>query len=217
MLPPLSPLDSRPHAGRLLVSALLSLSIHALGLQWLSGAVTPAAIPPVLTELMVSIDIRQPDAAAPDKLPPPPAVAQRAMPQPKPWRATSASNVTLAEPAPTAVADAPLATSAPAAATPEAAPTSTPPLFHADYLHNPPPPYPMTARRHGMQGRVLLRAEIQADGSCSQTVLQQSSGWPLLDQAAMQAVRNWRFTPAHLGSQAIVAWVEVPITFKLEN
>lgn len=91
------------------------------------------------------------------------------------------------------------------------------PRFNAAYLNNPPPAYPLAARRRGIEGRVLVRAEILADGSCNRVELKKTSGFDPLDQAALEAVRKWRFVPARRGAQALVAWVEVPITFKLEN
>ena len=41
--------------------------------------------------------------------------------------------------------------------------------------------------------------------------------WVRLDQAALDAVRQWRFVPARQGEQAVAAWVLVPIQFALEN
>lgn len=100
---------------------------------------------------------------------------------------------------------------------PVAEPVLEPARFNAAYLNNPPPAYPLAARRRGIEGGVLVRAEVQADGSCSRVELKKTSGSELLDQAALEAVRKWRFVPAKKGSQAVTAWVEVPITFKLEN
>lgn len=91
------------------------------------------------------------------------------------------------------------------------------PRFNAAYLNNPPPAYPLMARRRSIEGRVLVRAEVQADGACSRVELKKTSGSELLDQAALDAVKKWRFIPAKKGDQALTAWVEVPITFKLEN
>lgn len=109
----------------------------------------------------------------------------------------------------------PVAAAEPPKAAPE--PVVEAPRFNAAYLNNPPPAYPLTARRRGMEGRVMVRAEVLADGTCSRVELKQSSGYEPLDQAALEAVKKWRFIPAKKGSLAITAWVEVPITFKLEN
>lgn len=107
--------------------------------------------------------------------------------------------------------------SQPAQVHPAAPPTAEPPRYNADYLSNPPPHYPMTARRRGIEGTVLVRAEISANGECLRAELKKSSGAEVLDHAALEAVKKWRFVPAKRGSQAVMAWVEVPITFKLEN
>jgi protein TonB len=119
------------------------------------------------------------------------------------------------EPAPVVAAQAGPVIEAPARA--ETAPVVEAPRFNAAYLNNPPPVYPLPARRRGIEGRVLVRAEVQADGSCSRAELKKTSGSELLDQAALEAVRKWHFVPAKKGNQAVTAWVEVPITFKLEN
>lgn len=119
------------------------------------------------------------------------------------------------EPAPVAIAQAAPVIEAPVRA--ETAPVVEAPRFNAAYLNNPKPDYPLSARRRGLEGRVLMRAEVLADGSCSRVELKKTSGSELLDQAALEAVRKWHFVPAKKGNQAITAWVEVPITFKLEN
>lgn len=85
-----------------------------------------------------------------------------------------------------------------------------------DYGVNPKPSYPMLARRRGDQGVVLLRVHVRADGSVMTAEIKQSSGSSLLDEAAVQTVReSWRFIPARLNSAPVESWVEVPIRFVL--
>jgi protein TonB len=91
------------------------------------------------------------------------------------------------------------------------------PIFTAAYLNNPPPAYPLAARRRGMHGTAIIRAQVLENGDCRHAGVKKSSGHPLLDQAALDAVKQWRFVPARRGAQTQVAWVEVPITFKLSN
>lgn len=134
-------------------------------------------------------------------------------PLPAPHQETAPEPVAMA--APVAPAPTPPAPEPPAKSAPE--PVLEAPRFNAAYLNNPPPAYPLAARRRGIEGRVLVRAEVQADGSCSRVEMKAGSGSDLLDQAALEAVRKWRFVPARKGSQVVMAWVEVPITFKLEN
>ena len=93
----------------------------------------------------------------------------------------------------------------------------TPPSFSASYLRNPPPRYPLTARRAGEQGTVTLRVLVTPDGMASRVAVEKSSGSPYLDAAALEAVKAWRFTPARRGAEVIESWVLVPIVFRLEG
>ena len=91
------------------------------------------------------------------------------------------------------------------------------PDYRADYLANPRPPYPLVARRMGYHGRVVLNVEVLAEGRAGQVLLQQSCGHDILDNAALQTVRSWKFQPAlHLG-QPVTQWFLVPIKFSLED
>jgi periplasmic protein TonB len=108
----------------------------------------------------------------------------------------------------------------PVAAAPVAAPppvTVTAPIFNADYLQNPAPPYPPMSRRLREEGRVLLRVQVSTGGAATQVELRESSGHPRLDEAALEAVRRWRFVPARRGAEPVAAWVLVPISFRLEG
>lgn len=93
----------------------------------------------------------------------------------------------------------------------------TAPRFNAAYLHNPTPVYPAAARRAGYEGAAVIRARIQIDGSADRVEIKKSSGYGILDQAALEAVRKWRFIPARRGNEAVVEWVEIPWKFKLEE
>lgn len=90
----------------------------------------------------------------------------------------------------------------------------TPPRVAA-YLSNPAPAYPAAARDARQEGRVSLRVLVGADGRPQQTTVARSSGFPLLDEAAVAAVRGWRFAPAERAGISVDAWVLIPITFKL--
>lgn len=109
-----------------------------------------------------------------------------------------------------------VSTAAGARAVPESLPI-VPPRTDAAHLNNPPPEYPTLSRRVGEQGRVLLNVYILADGSVGQIELRQTSGYERLDKAAVDTVRNWRYVPAHRGSEAIAYWYIQPITFSLDN
>ena len=93
----------------------------------------------------------------------------------------------------------------------------TEPVYQAAYLNNPPPSYPMVARRMGLQGRVVLNVEVLADGSCGQIKVGKSSGYAMLDSAALTAVKTWRFLPASQAGQAIDKWFMIPVQFSLKD
>ncbi|OIR12315.1 gram-negative bacterial tonB protein [mine drainage metagenome] len=92
-----------------------------------------------------------------------------------------------------------------------------PPRFGAAYLNNPAPEYPSLSRRFGEQGRVLLRVLVSISGNAENVQIESSSGFVRLDQAAIQAVKGWRFIPAKKNSQPISAYVLVPVKFSLDG
>lgn len=130
--------------------------------------------------------------------------------------------VNMPEPLPQAAAEpvahvpAAVAAAAPAPATAPVA-ANTEPDYKASYLNNPPPAYPLAARRMGMQGRVLLHVEVLASGASGQVAVQQSSGYAMLDNAALQAVRSWRFQPATQAGRAVDKWFMIPVQFSLKE
>lgn len=91
----------------------------------------------------------------------------------------------------------------------------------ADYrsvaAFNPPPRYPYAARRRGLQGQVIVRALVGADGRALDVRVQQTSGHRMLDRAAVAAVRGWRFKPALKNGAPAKGRVDVPITFRLKR
>lgn len=106
----------------------------------------------------------------------------------------------------------------PTATAVSAAPESyTPPRSDARYLSNPKPFYPRAARRRGMQGTVVLEVDVDVDGAPKKVEIEVSSGFRLLDIAALQTVRTWRFVPAQRNGVAVFASVDVPIRFVLNE
>ena len=89
--------------------------------------------------------------------------------------------------------------------------------FDAAYLQNPAPLYPLLSRKLAEEGKVFLQVQVSALGTASQVHIKQGSGYPRLDQAALNTVRLWRFVPARQGDEAVSASVVVPIVFRLEG
>jgi TonB family C-terminal domain len=79
------------------------------------------------------------------------------------------------------------------------------------------PTYPPASRRAGEQGTVRLKVLVDTSGRASNVAVTQSSGFPRLDQAAMDAVRKWRFVAATDGTNKIQAYTQVAVTFKLTD
>jgi periplasmic protein TonB len=94
---------------------------------------------------------------------------------------------------------------------------TTPPVFNAAYLRNPAPQYPLAARRTGQQGTATVRVLVTPEGLPARVDLEKSSGSTHLDDAAVEAVKGWRFSPARRGNEAVEGWVLVPIVFRLEG
>ncbi len=187
---------------RVFIALGISLLAHA-GALLFAGPLSAAApqLPPFQT-----IEISLADAPSATPLPQP---RRHVAPTPAP------------KPAPEIPAAAePVAPSPPAEPVARAAQTDEP-LVEARYevaaLNNPKPPYPLAARVRGQQGQLLLAVEVRADGSCGQVLIKRSSGHELLDAAARQTIRHWHFLPAHRGAVAVDAWVDIPITFRLEG
>lgn len=90
-----------------------------------------------------------------------------------------------------------------------------PPNAHVSYLRNPKPFYPRMARKRGMEGIVLLSVSVSAKGLVSALSIKKSSGFALLDNAAKETVKKWKFQPAQKGLKAVNAVVDVPIRFSL--
>jgi protein TonB len=76
------------------------------------------------------------------------------------------------------------------------------------------PRYPMLARDSRVEGVVILDVIIDEHGTVTSTRVLKSVA--LLDQAAIDAVRLWRFTPARLNGEAIPIVMTVTVSFRLQ-
>ncbi|MCF6187070.1 MAG: energy transducer TonB [Desulfobulbaceae bacterium] len=83
------------------------------------------------------------------------------------------------------------------------------------YRINPPPEYPRLARRRGLEGVVLLEVLVNSSGRVADIRISSSSGYALLDKAALKGVRRWHFTPGTMNGRQQEMWVEIPVRFQL--
>jgi protein TonB len=212
--------------GRRALKLTLVAGVHAAALSWLLHAQLRTLSEPAPIRLDVrTIELPPPTPPKPVVEPPKPPpraprqVIQRPEPVTPPPVLTAAPS---ADPPPAAFTVAP---QPPAPPQQEAVPTPPPPpapvpiteaRFDAAYLQNPAPAYPALSRRLREEGKVLLLVRVTAGGSAENIQIKQSSGFPRLDEAALGAVRQWRFVPARRGAEPIAASVMVPIVFRLE-
>lgn len=221
--------SARWQVGARLGGVAVVSTAHALAIAALA-AYAPARealleADPIVVNLVAPprVEVAPPKPAA--ELPKPkPVVKPKPIANAKPVPPASIIAAPAQEPSSFVALPAPAALAASTAAAPQPKgdpgpppPRLIPPRFDADYLHNPPPPYPPLARRMGEQGRVVLRVLVSADGHAERVELRTSSGSPRLDESALATVRRWTFVPARQGDQPVPAWVLVPISFTLEG
>ena len=85
------------------------------------------------------------------------------------------------------------------------------------YRSNPPPDYPLAARRRHDEGIAYIAVDVSATGTPTHVALQRSSGSELLDAAALTAVRGWTFEPGVRDGVATASSVVIPVNFHLHD
>lgn len=220
-----------PTRGVRLSSIAIVVMLHlAVFFAWMS---LPTSTP-VEREMEVTVATVIAPAVQPEVMPTPPPpqpapapVPRKVAPEPKPAPVEPVAQPREEAPVEQASAPEPEPVAAPApapvvAAAPVIAPSApvipdVEPDYKASYLNNPRPPYPFAARRMGLQGKVVLNVEVLAEGLCGQVSVHQSSGHEMLDNAALQTVKTWKFVPARQGGNAVTKWFKIPIQFSLNN
>jgi periplasmic protein TonB len=79
------------------------------------------------------------------------------------------------------------------------------------------PPYPEEARRNEVEGRVLLRVLVGADGTVQEVKLLKGIGFGCDEAAIAHAKRKFRFKPGMRNGIPQPMWLTIPITFDLET
>jgi protein TonB len=210
--------------------ALLGVSVivHALLVRTQVARVEPARaeLPQASTTEILLVEETPPPplpeptpVPTPEPTPPPPEPA----PEPTPEEiVTAQEGPEMAEPTPEPT---PIATPAPTpkpTAKPKPRPVIPKPAAAANapkpvVIQNTPPSYPEIARRNGWEGCVLVRVEVSAVGCPLSTTIAKSSGYGVLDQSALRAVKSWRFQPRAVAGVPTAGSVEVPVNFALNR
>ncbi|OEE10264.1 energy transducer TonB [Aliivibrio fischeri] len=77
------------------------------------------------------------------------------------------------------------------------------------------PRYPRIAQRKGIEGTALYEIWLNENGKQIKQELITSSGAQVLDEAALNAIRDWQFSPQVINGQAIAHRVQIPVRFSL--
>jgi TonB family protein len=85
----------------------------------------------------------------------------------------------------------------------------------ARLVHKVSPEYPKKARKEHVEGTVRLHAIIGKDGAPRELIV--ISGDPLLTDAALKAVRKWRYEPTILNGQPIEVDTKIDVTFAINH
>lgn len=75
------------------------------------------------------------------------------------------------------------------------------------------PAYPEAAKEQRISGKVFLVVDVAADGSVAKAEVERSEPAGVFDEAALEAVEKWKFTPAMKDGKPVASRVRVPIAF----
>lgn len=218
-------------------AALLTVGLHA-GVVALLLRMVPETSVAALAPITISFDNVTPEPQVQQAPAPAHPHAERSVPSPSPFaRPAIAASAKLPMPsavvaqAETAVPNAaampdvaaaphvPVATAA-SEITPVAQEARPPRMVSASavrYVRQPAPQFPAQSRRLGESGEVVLKVLVDVEGHPQQVLVQRSSGYPRLDDAAVLAMKAALFKPYLEDGRALSVWVQTPIAFHLEQ
>ena len=77
--------------------------------------------------------------------------------------------------------------------------------------------YPDASKRASEEGRCIVQMTVAADGRITNESIQQSSGFPRLDDACLKGVHGQRMKPATEDGKPVEKTASMPIVWKLTN
>lgn len=242
-MPRASPLSSKllPLALSLGASMLLHGAVVQVWSSWQAGAVTvnPAGVSVWIADERLGHLESVAKLALPAATKIPDRVAHTTSPHDKkslapaarPALVSQAASPLMEAPAPRVQATAPVQPPAPpvderTAQTLTSAPAQQPilqpalqePAYVMGSPQNPEPDYPFVARKFEWEGVVRIGVDVSASGHPQQVEVLQSSGHSVLDQTALETIRDrWLFKPALQNGKAVSGKVIVPVQFVLRD
>ena len=186
------------------------------------GVLMMLMMPPATQATVAHEDIIVPNWEKPKDPPPPPPPPKPDKPQPV-VQHVQPRPIPIADPPPIVYDDQAVAVDEKAEAVPELPPNTFTETVEASSFQQlavaigTAPAYPRPAIQRNMQGTVMLRVHVDASGKPIEVSIEQSSGFRLLDEAALKHIKaRWKFVPAQSNGQAVEAWGLVPVEFVLE-
>jgi protein TonB len=83
-------------------------------------------------------------------------------------------------------------------------------------IRNPAPNYPREAIRRRLEGTVKLRVQIGLNGQVQLVSVAESSGYAMLDESALKAIRGWKFSPRLQNGKPVASSALIPIRFHFD-
>ena len=176
--------------------------------------------PPKLQGMLIAPEPKiapPPPKAEPEPVKPQPTPKQPPLKKTAPKQKTPPPVAKASAAAPTPALTKPVTRSTPASSAKTAEPSTQLPSADAAGLNNKAPVYPMLSRKRKEQGTVWMLLLVSKDGLVTELKLKKTSGFDRLDQAALQAVKKWKFQPARQPGQPIDYWYELPLKFSLQQ
>jgi periplasmic protein TonB len=78
------------------------------------------------------------------------------------------------------------------------------------------PKYPELAMRAGLEGKVWVKIWVDKEGKPRQVVVLKSDA-EIFNEPAVEAAKQWLFTPAYMNNGPVAVWVSIPFRFKLAD
>jgi protein TonB len=204
----------------LLIFYAFALAFHAVVLFCLKP---PAPKPPkIFNETYVDVTLTTPPPPQPEVqpavVPPPPTIQPVVLPKPeeKPQSPPPPKpEMTLPEPKPTPPPSPPVVQPVvvpPPKPNPQEYIPVTQPTYAVQAAHI----YPPEAARRHQQGTVVLMLYINGSGALNKVEIVKSSGFPLLDAAAIREMKQSKFEPAMDGAIPVRSRAQASVTYRLE-
>lgn len=189
----------------------LAATLHGVAFLLITAPLSPPEARAHVAEVQqVIVDISQPPPVMAPQ-PPPPEPPSPPVQRP-PVTAPDPPAAVVAEPAPRPLAAVP----PPPTDTPQQRGSENAPRTDLAVRVQRQAIYPRRAIAQRQEGTVLLLVRVTPHGLPAEVRVERSSGYPLLDRAARQAVAQWQFSPGMRAGAPVEVWARVPVHFNLQ-